>query len=510
MSEHGVNMHDKEMKKGVILSYTLVILNVVSGLVFTPYLIKSLGNSQYGLYEIIVSLASNMTILNFGMSDCVVKFVSTYRTNDDKRKQGEVVGAVFKILSIGAFVAAVLCVIVYAKFDVIYIKSLTDSERVIGKQLLILSSINLCMSIPGGIFSCVLTAYEKFSVVRGMNIVRIFLRIILVIVFIHFSPSAMSVLVVDMSLNILLIIFSWVLMHKWLSVPIIFKSDNKELYKKIFSFSGYTMFFLVVKEVQWQTDKTIIGMRLNTEMVTIYAAGSKISAMFNQLGYTLSGMFLPRAVRLSEEGTTEEGYRKYMLSMGRLILPLIFGVLIAYVFMGKAFIFLWLGENFELAFYSSLIMMGAVFIPILQDTGVAILKARDKQKGIATAWLCSSFANIVLTWIVVSPYGIVAASIMTFITSYVGNVIVLNVLLKKEFDFKITLFFKELFKGTGGPIILSIVYFVFLGLLDIGINNWCSFIIVGTIFVILYVILLYFFYLSKEQRKTLKSKIMKH
>jgi O-antigen/teichoic acid export membrane protein len=319
----------------------------------------------------------------------------------------------------------------------------------------------------------------------------------------------MTILLIDTALNVLLILVNYILVKRWLEVKIVLNVSDKTLYKKIFTFSGYTIFFIVAKEVQWQTDKTIIGLRLNTAMVTIYAAGAKVSSMFNQLGYTLSGMFLPRAIRIKEESNKEEDYRNYMVSMGRMILPPVLGVMIAYAFMGKSFMRLWMGEGFDLAFYSSIIMMGAVFIPMLEDTGLAILKARDKQAGVALTWLFSSIANIVLTWVTVPRFGIVAASVMTFVTSYLGNVLVMNFILKKEIGLHIFKLFRGIFRESWKLIFVSCLYFVIIYCMGITINSWLTFVIVGALFVVLYGITYIYSFLNKEQRYHLTNQIKK-
>ena len=77
------------------------------------------------------------------MSDCIVKYVSTYRTTNDVKKQEEVIGSVFKILIVAATIAFIIRSVIYLRFDIIYAQSLSSSEIVDAKKLLILASFNL-------------------------------------------------------------------------------------------------------------------------------------------------------------------------------------------------------------------------------------------------------------------------------------------------------------------------------------------------------------------------------
>ena len=501
-------MKDKQIKYGIVLSYVYVTVNVLSGIVFTPFLIHSLGSSQYGLYEIIVSLASNISILNFGLGGSIVKYVSTYHQEGNKEKQEIVIGTIIKLLSLFAVIAAIICTIIYLNFDSLYANSLTLAERTQGKTLFVLASLNLIISLPGGTFSNVLSAYEKFALTRGMEISKVVLRIGLVIAFSFFYINATTVLVIDTVLNIGLIVFSLICMTKMLGLGIKWDNNDKQMLRDVFVFSGYTMFFVIAKEVQFQTDKTIIGLRLSTLMVTIYAAGSKISATFNQLGYVLSGMYLPRAIAIEKENPTEEKYRAYIVELGRIILPIIMIVFIGYIFLGLPFMNLWMGEDYDLAFYSSVIMMMALLVPVLFDSGVAITKAKDKQEIIAFSWFVSSLPNIILTWNVVPYWGIIGASVMTFITSYLINVSILFYVLKKETGLKIFQTFRELFKGFLLPLVTSVLYFVLVyKVFGISVDSWLRFIIVGFGYALTYLVLIFAFYLSQEQRKKFLSKL---
>lgn len=45
-----------QLKKGAALSYLTIILTNVVGLALTPFIIKYLGNDEYGLYTLIGAL----------------------------------------------------------------------------------------------------------------------------------------------------------------------------------------------------------------------------------------------------------------------------------------------------------------------------------------------------------------------------------------------------------------------------------------------------------------------
>ncbi|HIZ71364.1 MAG TPA: oligosaccharide flippase family protein, partial [Candidatus Atopostipes pullistercoris] len=67
-----------QLKVGVILSYISRIITVVVGLIYTPIMIRLLGQNEYGLYNIAASTISYLGILNFGFGSAYMRFYSRY------------------------------------------------------------------------------------------------------------------------------------------------------------------------------------------------------------------------------------------------------------------------------------------------------------------------------------------------------------------------------------------------------------------------------------------------
>ena len=49
-------MKSNQRKIGALLSYAVIALNMIVGLVYTPFLIRKLGQAEYGLYSIVYSV----------------------------------------------------------------------------------------------------------------------------------------------------------------------------------------------------------------------------------------------------------------------------------------------------------------------------------------------------------------------------------------------------------------------------------------------------------------------
>ncbi len=55
-----------QLKAGAALNYVVILLNTLVGLLYTPYMLRMMGQSEYGLYSLVASVIAYLTILDLG------------------------------------------------------------------------------------------------------------------------------------------------------------------------------------------------------------------------------------------------------------------------------------------------------------------------------------------------------------------------------------------------------------------------------------------------------------
>ena len=95
-------------KIGVIYSYVLMLCEIGSAMLFTPFLLKMLGTSQYGVYQLSSQITAYLMLLDLGVGNAVIRYMAKYRTEDHKQKQREFLG----IATVFYFIIAVITVII--------------------------------------------------------------------------------------------------------------------------------------------------------------------------------------------------------------------------------------------------------------------------------------------------------------------------------------------------------------------------------------------------------------
>lgn len=68
-----------QRKIGVVLSYLTQTVHMVVNLIYTPIMLRLLGQSEYGLYQLVYSAVSYLSLLSFGFGNSYLRYYSIYK-----------------------------------------------------------------------------------------------------------------------------------------------------------------------------------------------------------------------------------------------------------------------------------------------------------------------------------------------------------------------------------------------------------------------------------------------
>ena len=77
-------MKINQLKAGAILSYVSMGLGYIISIIYTPIMLRLLGQSQYGLYNLVSSVVSYLGLLSFGFGSAYMRYYSRYKVNNDE------------------------------------------------------------------------------------------------------------------------------------------------------------------------------------------------------------------------------------------------------------------------------------------------------------------------------------------------------------------------------------------------------------------------------------------
>ena len=424
-------MRMNQTKAGITLSYLIIFISNIINIIFTPIILRLLGQAEYGLYALIGSLVSYIAILDFGLGNTIIRYIAKYRTENDKYGQENFLALTIFIYLTLALLVAIVGLFLYSRLDSIFKNSLSISE-INEAQLMFLFMIgNIVFSLPMNSFNAILTGYEKFIFPRLISIVRIFIRTGLVLLFLFLGYKAIAIVVIDTILNVFILIINMLYCLNRLKIKIRFHFFDKPLFKEVLNFSFFIFLSMIVDQIYWRLGQVILGIVASTTLVAIYAIGMQFVNYYIQFSTSISSIFLPRATQIVTNKGSNEELTDLMIKTGRIQFIVLGYILVAFALFGKTFTILWAGKDYYDSWIVGLLILVPLTIPLFQNVGIMILQAKNLHYVRSIILIGVSIINIIVTVFMAKKYGTIGAASGTVISLILGNIIAINMYYKK-------------------------------------------------------------------------------
>lgn len=499
--------NSNERKRGAILSYLSIILSTVVQLVYTPLLIRMLGQSEYGLYSLVSSVIGYLTVLDLGFGNAIVVFTAKYRAKKEYEKEKKLHGMFLVIFCIIGLIAGLLGLLLYFNIPLLFGKTMTDIELHKAKIMMLILSFNLAITFPFSIYSSIITAYEKFTFQKVMSILNTILKPILMIPLLFLGYKSITMTVVITVVNIIVLLSNYFYCKKKLGINIKFMGFDKKLFKTIFSYSFFIFLGVIVDKVNWSIDQFVLGAVSGTIAVSLYSVASQINTLFVNLSNAMSGVLLPKMSKMIAKKASDKEMTNEFIKVGRIQYLIIFLMASGFTLFGKEFIMAWAGKDFVTSYYIAVILILPLCVPLIQNLGISIMQAKNMHKFRSILLALIAVANIFISIPLAKAYGGIGSAIGTSLSLIIGNIIILNIYYHKKVGINVIEFWKSIIKMTI-PMIIPIVAIVIL-MHFVTLHGYVNLIVFGGIYTILYCLTCYFLAMNDYEKNIVNKVLIK-
>lgn len=494
-----------QLKTGAILSYLSIFISILIALLYTPVMIRLLGQSEYGLYAMIGSVSAYLSIMDLGLGNAIVRYVAKNRSIGDKESEAKLNGMFLILYSIIGVITVVIGVVLYNTIDSLFSRSLNATELEKAKIMIIILIINFAFSFPLSIFGSIIQAYERFIAIKIAGIVRTILNPLIILPLLLLGYESIMMVLVSTLLNISILLYNVFYCFKYIKIKVIFGKFDFQLLKEILVYSFFIFLGIVVDQVNWNTGQIILGAVSGTVAVAEFAIAIQFIRLYLQFSTALSGLFLPRVTMMIAKKVSNDELTSMMIKFGRIQYIIMAYILSGFILFGRAFIGFWVGEGYRFAYFMTLVIMIPVTIPLIQNLGLSILQAKNLQGFRSILLIVIAVVNVIISIPLAKLYGGIGVAIGTGLSYLIGNAIVMNIYYYRRLELNIPLFWKNIFKMTI-PVIISLVIGYILNLLipeDRLVVLICNIIL----FSIVYFILMWFIGFNKYEKELILSSV---
>ena len=496
-----------QRKAGVILSYISQGIQVLSGLIYTPIMLRLLGQSEYGLYQLVYSVVSYLSLLSFGFTASYMRFYSRAKAKNDEEDVSRLNG-MFMVIFLVISVICILCgIVMVGNIELIFADGLTPQEYPTARILMALMIFNLALTFPNSVFDAFTSAHERFFFQKMLVVLQNLLNPFLALPLLLLGYGSIGMVCVTTFLTVAkLAVNVWFSLKK-LKVHFIFKGFRFGLLKEMWVFTFFIFLNQIIDQVNWSVGKFLLGRLSGTTAVAIFGLGAQINSMYLQFSTSISNVFVPKVNRIVATSDDNSELTKLFTKVGRvqfIILALIFT---GFIFFGQPFMVFWGGEGYADSYYIALWLILPVTVPLIQNLGIEIQRAKNKHKARSIVYFCIAIANVLISIPLIRVVGTVGAAMGTGISLIAGNIIFMNWYYQKHIGLDMFYFWKSISK-----FIPSLVAPCIMGVLIMQFVTINSLIVLGlwiVLYAAVYCVSMYFLGMDNEEKQMVMGPIRK-
>lgn len=490
-------MHSQR-KSGAILSYINIICKNLVNFMYTPFLLKYIGQGDYGLFQMTNSVIMSLSLLSMGFSSAYVRFYIKFKTDKDLINIKKLNGM---YLLLFCFISLLSLIIgAFLVFNVEHIFTLNTAQVGLMKRLMAIMILNVALTFPSSVFDANIMVNQQFVYQQGRQLMQTILVPLIAVPLIFLGSGVLVIGITQTLVTLLFLIMNMRLSVKKLNMKFKFTNLNFEMFKEVFVFSFFIFLNQIVDLVNNNGPNFILGIYKGASEVATFAIAIQIKNLFFMMSTSLSNVFIPKVNELVSKNARKDVLTDLMIKIGRIQMLILLFVLGGFIVVGPYFIHLWAGDRNSLAYWLVILMVFPSIVPLSQNIGIEIQRAMNKHIFRSISYIIFAFINIIVTVIGTKYFGLVGSSMGYIISIVCANGFLMNWYYQKKMSLNMVQYWKKTLN-------LLLPFIVSIGILLISQNfiaiiSMRSFFIYGLMYVFIFGII-YIFLVATNYEKNI-------
>ena len=460
---------NRQISKGVMLSFVAQGIAILVNLVYNPFVIRILGQNEYGLYQLVQSVVNYLNLMNFGFTFAYITFFSRAKAEEGEEGVARLNGMFLRI-----FLAITLVCVATGAFLVSHIQllgsRLTKADYVTARKVMILLVLNLACSFPTSVFMVYVSARERFVFKRGIVILNYLLIPLTGLPVLYMGLGSVGLAAVTLGLAVLRLVLNMGYCLGPLKMRFRFGRFDRILFAELITFTFFIFLSDVVDQLNANVDKLLLGRLMGTAAVAVYSVGFELCTYFINCSWVIPEMFVPMVNRVAVEEQDNAKLTGIFTRVGRYNNYLLLLVLTGFILVGQPFIRLWAGEGYELSWQVGVLLMLANYIQGVQSMGVNIQSAKRMHRPRAVIYFAIACVNVVASIGLIRLWGVTGTSLGTLAAMVLGTGLFMNLYYHFRIGLNVVTFWKALFRWTPQAALLCLGAWTLLR--NVALDSW--------------------------------------
>jgi len=361
--------------RNLLANWTAHGANMVVLFFLSPFVVHTLGKTEYGIWSLLTVLTGYMGIFDLGVRASTGRYVILYLGRQDHERVDETLRTSLGVFTIAGLLIFAAGIAIGLGFPVFFPSSPQEYHAMVAILLPVLA-VNVWLSVVGAVFGSVLVAHDRFDLARTVDLTVLAVRTGGTILALRTGYGLMGLTAVTVGCSLLALAVNYAMarriyprMRVW--PPALVRPRLREM----FGYGIAAFISNIATRVVGQTSLVVVGALISVSAVTVFSVGAMLAyylwTFLGQIGHT----FFPPVQRAAAVGDYKS-VRWYYLRQVRL--GFVFGVpaYIGFIVFGHPFITLWMGGA---SFDESSVNQAALVLAVLSLSKLVALPSIGGQ-----------------------------------------------------------------------------------------------------------------------------------
>jgi O-antigen/teichoic acid export membrane protein len=413
----------RRLARSVVANWVGFAAQVAAAFFVSPVLVHGLGDRRYGLWSLVESVLGYLMLFDLGVAASVVRYVARFEAARDQRALDRVVSA-----SLGVFAAAGAAVLggtlllAFPAFAWLGVPADLAGE---GRWMLVLLGANLAVGLPMNVFACALDGLGRYPAKSAVRTTILVIRSVLLLVLLRLGGGLVGVAVLVSACTLVEHLAMAVAVFRYLPrLRVSPRLVDRPTLRALRGYSFDALMALLAGRVSFQTDALVINAFLLPQSITLFAVAARLTEYAKDSVRVATAVLTPAVSALEARGDGA-AIRAVFLDSTRYVLWLILPVQLGLLLLGRSFLGLWLGPQYAVESYPTLVILTLpLSLALSQSVAVRILYGTGRLRRYAYGTLAEAAANLLLSVLLVRPFGIEGVALGTAIPNVIFNGVV--------------------------------------------------------------------------------------
>src|SRR5215510_3284732 len=409
----------RKLIRNIASNWVGYAVQVGVGFVLTPFIVGSLGETQYGVWTLVVGLTGYYGLLDLGVASGMTQYLTRYLAAKDIDNLNRSASTGFVALTcIGLLVFVGSLIVAFTASSLFRIQAVSADEVT---WVLAITGTSVAIQFAFFTYSAVFTAVQRFDLSNLIGISTRLLSAVATVVCLNMGYGLIGLSLVIAGTNLIDYLLRWRVARRLLpAMKISARLANRQSLQEVISFGVWNFVGAGGARLISYTDALVIAAFMPVAAVAPFAIAANLRSFFEEIFVRVGFVFFPAVTELDARGDQAGLRQVYLVSSKFMLLGSIFLGSIG-IFLARDFFRLWVGSSFaepmghpSVATIFYLLLVGSM-ISVAQRIGCQVLLGTRRVKLLALLFAAEGTCNLVISLALVPSYGLIGVALGTLI-----------------------------------------------------------------------------------------------